>query len=173
MTTDPLAPHRAAYAHAVTARYGANDPAVEAAFAKVPREAFLGPPPWTCGAGGPLTWSRTSRPEALYQDVLVALDRAKGINNGQPSLHALCIAALHLTHTDHVLHIGAGTGYYTAILAEQAGSVDAFEIEACACRAGGDQSGAVAERDGARGKRGGTAVDGGERDLCERRRDPS
>jgi protein-L-isoaspartate(D-aspartate) O-methyltransferase len=132
MTTDadPLATCRAAYAHAVVTRYGADDPAVEAAFGKVPREAFLGPPPWTVGPGGPMSWSQTSQPEALYQDVLVALDRANGINNGQPSLHALCIAALHLTRTDRVLHIGAGTGYYTAILAELAGAVDAYEIEA-------------------------------------------
>lgn len=127
---DPLAMKRAAYAHDVLMRYGANDRGVEAAFAKVPREAFLGPPPWQVGSGGPLAWSQTSQPEALYQDVLVSLDRGKGINNGQPSLHALCIAALHLTRTDHVLHIGAGTGYYTAILAELAGSVDAYEIEA-------------------------------------------
>jgi protein-L-isoaspartate(D-aspartate) O-methyltransferase len=132
MTTDadPLASRRAAYAHEVMSRYGANDPAVEAAFGKVPREAFLGPPPWSFGSGGPMSWSRTSQVESLYQDVLVSLDRAKGINNGQPSLHALCIAALHLTRTDHVLHIGAGTGYYTAILAELAGSLDVFEIEA-------------------------------------------
>jgi protein-L-isoaspartate(D-aspartate) O-methyltransferase len=132
MTTDadPLADCRAAYAHKVLARYGTNDPAVEAAFGKVPREAFLGPPPWTFGTGGPRSWSQTSEPESLYQDLLVSLDRAKGINNGQPSLHALCIAALHLTRTDQVLHIGAGTGYYTAILAELAGSVDANEIEA-------------------------------------------
>jgi protein-L-isoaspartate(D-aspartate) O-methyltransferase len=126
---DPLTISRAAYAHAVVARYGVDDPAVEAAFAKVPREAFLGPPPWRFGDGGPIAWSETSKPEALYQDVLVSLDRAKGINNGQPSLHALCIAALHLTRTDHVLHIGAGSGYYTAILAELAGAVDAYEIE--------------------------------------------
>ncbi|HEX3992715.1 MAG TPA: methyltransferase, partial [Acetobacteraceae bacterium] len=80
MTTDadPLATHRAAYAKAVVARYGADDPAVEVAFAKVPREAFLGPSPWSCGRGGPLPWSRTSEVEALYQDVLVALDPAKG-----------------------------------------------------------------------------------------------
>jgi len=132
MTTDadPLATRRAAYAREVLARYGADDPAVEAAFGSVSREAFLGPPPWTFGSGGPLSWSRTSEVESLYQDVLIALDRAKGINNGQPSLHALCIAALHLTRTDHVLHIGAGTGYYTAILAELADSVDAYEIEA-------------------------------------------
>jgi protein-L-isoaspartate(D-aspartate) O-methyltransferase len=138
MTTDAdrLAKRRAAYAREVLARHATTDPdaafapAVEAAFAKVPREAFLGPPPWLFGSGGPLSWSTTSKVETLYQDVLVALDRGKGINNGQPSLHALCIVALHLTLADHVLHIGAGTGYYTAILAELAGSVEAFEIEA-------------------------------------------
>jgi protein-L-isoaspartate(D-aspartate) O-methyltransferase len=126
---DPLATHRAAYAHTVLARYGTQDAAVEAAFGKVPREAFLGPPPWSIGTGGPASWAQTNQPSALYQDVLVSLDRAKGINNGQPSLHALCIAALHLTRGEHVLHIGAGTGYYTAILAELAGSVDAYEVE--------------------------------------------
>ncbi len=134
---DDLAGFRTLYAREVVARYGVRDSAVEAAFAKVPREAFLGPPPWSTGAGGSgSSWSATSDPTALYQDVLVALDRSKGINNGQPSLHALCIAALRLTRSDHVLHAGAGAGYYTAILAELAGSVDAYEIEpALAARA--------------------------------------
>jgi protein-L-isoaspartate(D-aspartate) O-methyltransferase len=131
MTTDrdPLAEARAAYAHEVNTRFGPSDPAVEAAFAKVPREAFLGPPPWWFGSGGIASWSETSDPASLCQDKLIALDHAKGINNGQPSLHAHCIAALRLTRNDHVLHIGAGTGYYTAILAELVGSVDAYEIE--------------------------------------------
>jgi len=131
MTADPdhLAERRAAYAREVLALSGTDDHAVEAAFAKVPREAFLGPPPWLIGSGGTASWSTTGDAAALYQDVLVALDRAKGINNGQPSLHARCIAALDLTKQDHVLHVGAGTGYYTAILAELAGSVDAYEIE--------------------------------------------
>jgi protein-L-isoaspartate(D-aspartate) O-methyltransferase len=71
----------------------------------------------------------TSDPAELYRDVLVVLAEDRGINNGQPSLHAICIEALRLTSHDHVLHIGAGTGYYTAILAELAGSVDAYEIE--------------------------------------------
>jgi protein-L-isoaspartate(D-aspartate) O-methyltransferase len=125
---DPLAERRAAYAHEVVARYGPDDPIVEAAFAKVPREAFLGPPPWMIG--GPPSWSRTSDPESLYQDKLVSLNRVKGINNGQPSLHAVCIAAMRLTKKDRVLHIGTGTGYYTAILAELSGRVDGYEIDA-------------------------------------------
>ena len=133
---DALAARRAAYAREVTARFGANDPAVEAAFAKVPREAFAGPPPWLIGAGGADRWSMTRDPADLYRDRLISLIRDKGINNGQPSLHALSIAALKPTRLDHVLHAGAGTGYYTAILAELAGSVDAYEIEpALAARA--------------------------------------
>jgi protein-L-isoaspartate(D-aspartate) O-methyltransferase len=136
MIVDPeaLARARAAYASQVVARYGASNtayaPSVEAAFANVPREAFLGPPPWSIGTGGDSPWSTTSDPVALYQDRLVVVSREKGINNGQPSLHAACIAALRLTARDHVLHIGAGTGYYTAILAELAGAVDAYEIDA-------------------------------------------
>lgn len=126
---DPLAECRAAYASEVLAHFGTADPDVEAAFAKVPREVFLGPPPWSIGSGGTESWAVTSDPASLYQDKLVVLDGFKGINNGQPSLHARCIAALRLTPRDRVLHIGAGTGYYTAILAELAGSVAAYEIE--------------------------------------------
>jgi protein-L-isoaspartate(D-aspartate) O-methyltransferase len=127
--SDPLAKRRAQYAREVMARYETTAPRVEAAFAKVPREAFLGPPPWSFGLRGSGPWATTSDTEALYQDELIVLDRAKGINNGQPSLHAMCIAALNLSDRDHVLHIGAGTGYYTAILAELADRVDAYEIE--------------------------------------------
>ena len=125
---DHLAKVRAAYAHAIMPGHGDNQ-AVEAAFAKVPREAFLGPPPWTSGTGGFGPARETSDPEDLYQDRLFTLSRSKGINNGQPSLHAQCIAALHLTKRDRVVHIGAGTGYYTAILAELAGSLAAYEVE--------------------------------------------
>ncbi|MSP00845.1 MAG: hypothetical protein EXR07_07330 [Acetobacteraceae bacterium] len=125
-----LAECRAAYASDVVARFGGRDQAVVAAFAKVPREPFLGPPPWSIGGRGDAFWSETRDPADVYQDRLVALDHARGINNGQPSLHAMCIEALGLTPTEHVLHIGVGTGYYTAILAECAASVDAYEIEA-------------------------------------------
>jgi protein-L-isoaspartate(D-aspartate) O-methyltransferase len=131
MTAEPriLADVRTAYAHATMRLADTNDTAVEAAFAKVPRETFLGPPPWRIGSGCHDGWISCTDPGELYQDRLVALDLGKGLNNGQPSLHAKCIAALRLTKHDHVLHAGAGTGYYTAILAELADSVDAYEVE--------------------------------------------
>lgn len=72
-------------------------------------------------------------PRLLYQDVLVGLATNRGINNGQPTLHAKCLAACAPTAGESVLHVGAGTGYYTAILASLVGTtggVVAYEIEA-------------------------------------------
>src|SRR5262249_52352677 len=42
-------------------------------------------------------------------------------NNGQPWLHAMLIAAAAPRPGEHVVHIGAGVGYYTAILAHVVG----------------------------------------------------
>ena len=67
------------------------------------------------------------------QDVVVGLATERLINNGEPSLHARCLGALAPKPGEHVLHVGAGTGYYSAVLAElvgEAGRVEAYEIEA-------------------------------------------
>jgi protein-L-isoaspartate(D-aspartate) O-methyltransferase len=109
-----------------------RDLRVEAAFAEVPREDFAGPPPWRIGSGSPFGLTSADDPERLYEDVLVGIDVRRGINNGQPSLHAQSIAALGLREGETVVQIGAGAGYYTAILATlvgAAGRVIAYEIE--------------------------------------------
>ena len=149
----PDAPERSAkllafYARYVARRGGARDPRIERAFAAVPREPFAGPPPWSVfavspwGAGSPEPgYLRTpdGDPAFLYQDVLIALDPARGINIGEPSLHARCLDALAPAEGEAVLQVGAGSGYYTAILAHLVGSrgrVHAFEIDpALAARA--------------------------------------
>ena len=102
------------------------------AFAATPREDFLGPPPWPLLRGG-FTRQWTDDARELYQDVLVGLDVELGINNGQPSLHARCLAACDPRVRDTVLHVGAGTGYYSAIVAYlvgEHGRVIGYEIEA-------------------------------------------
>lgn len=71
-------------------------------------------------------------PRHLYQDVVVAIAQDRAIHNGSPSLHALCLSACEPQRGESVVHIGAGTGYYTAILSEMVGStgsVTAFEVE--------------------------------------------
>jgi protein-L-isoaspartate(D-aspartate) O-methyltransferase len=102
------------------------------AFATVPRERFVGPGPWrTLGLKGYWT-TRDTDPRHVYHNALITLDEAKGINNGQPSLWALVFDLLDVQPGQHVLHLGCGTGYYTAILAELTGPqghVIAFEIE--------------------------------------------
>jgi protein-L-isoaspartate(D-aspartate) O-methyltransferase len=56
-------------------------------------------------------------PVYLYTDDLVGILPERRINNGQPSLHAHLIHQASPRAGEHVVHIGAGTGYYTAILA--------------------------------------------------------
>jgi protein-L-isoaspartate(D-aspartate) O-methyltransferase len=129
---DRIVKRRRAYAAEITRRAGVSDPRIEAAFAAVPREDFAGPPPWRIGSGGLFGLAYAEDSARLYEDVLVAIDAARGINNGQPSLHALCIDALGLTEGETVAQIGAGAGYYTAILAALVGlkgRVIAYEIE--------------------------------------------
>ncbi len=110
----------------------AADPRVREAFAEIPREKFLGPGPWLVRTPGGHVSVPADNPALLYQDVLVALTGDGSINNGQPSLHALCLAALNVAEGETAVHVGAGTGYYTAMLARlvgAAGKVFAYEIE--------------------------------------------
>jgi protein-L-isoaspartate(D-aspartate) O-methyltransferase len=124
---------RCNYAARMLSIAGVADAAVERALAHVPREDFLGPPPWTIldQTVGAIALTDAD-PRPLYEDVLVVLDRARGLNNGSPSLHALMLHHLDVHSGDRVLHVGAGAGYYTAMLAELVGtqgSVIAIEYD--------------------------------------------
>lgn len=126
------------YARAMVGQLAVPDPALEDAFAAVPREAFMPPGRWVIlRSSGQREVLKANDPMQLYPlepypEVLVELDAAKGINNGSPSLHAHMLHALGVRRGDGVLHLGAGTGYYSAILAELAGPegrVTAVEYE--------------------------------------------
>ena len=111
------------------------------AYARVPREKYLGPPPWQIGSAdqramsltglGSLSYTPTSDPRDLYHNVVVALDAAHDINNGQPSALARWIDAMDLKPGERAYHVGCGVGYYTAIMAEligPTGSVVGVEV---------------------------------------------
>jgi protein-L-isoaspartate(D-aspartate) O-methyltransferase len=111
---------------------GSADPRFERAFELVRREAFVGPGPWHINVYQRTVKTPNADPIFLYQNVLVRLDAAKGINNGEPFLHAAWMGAVEPKAGDAICHIGAGTGYYSAILSVLAlpdGTVNAFEIE--------------------------------------------
>jgi protein-L-isoaspartate(D-aspartate) O-methyltransferase len=60
-------------------------------------------------------------PVYLYTDDVIGILPERHINNGQPSLHAHLIHRASPAAGDHVVHVGTGAGYYTAILAHLAG----------------------------------------------------
>jgi protein-L-isoaspartate(D-aspartate) O-methyltransferase len=115
---------RAAYARQILAAAVVDDDRLCAAFRETRREDFLGPPPWQIMRwfrGGDYVPAPDADPVYLYTDDLVGIVPERHLNNGQPSLHA------HLMHQaapaagDHIVHVGTGSGYYTAILAHLAG----------------------------------------------------
>ena len=134
----PLDLYRRFYADELRAVSGLRSEALVQAFATVPREAFLGSGPWQIfglNQGlGEATYRPTAdaNPEHIYHNVAVAIDAARQLNNGQPSALAPAMDALKLQRGERVLHIGAGTGYYSAVLAEVVGSegkVLAIEVD--------------------------------------------
>ena len=109
-----------------------SSPAILAAFSTVPRERFVGPGPWMIQTSGTHWFTESADPRNVYRDALIVLDAAKRLNNGQPSLWAFHLSLLDVHPGDHILHLGCGTGYYSAILAELTGphgKVVAVEIE--------------------------------------------
>ncbi|MET0576073.1 MAG: SAM-dependent methyltransferase [Mesorhizobium sp.] len=127
-----LAEVRRLYAQLMAAASGSTDPRLERIFELVPREAFLPAGPWHIRHNGRNVETPGADPAFLYQNTMVVLDAEKGINNGEPFLHAAWIGKAAPRAGDTVTHIGAGTGYYTAILAMLVlpkGRVHGFELE--------------------------------------------
>jgi protein-L-isoaspartate(D-aspartate) O-methyltransferase len=117
-----LAVIRRQYARQTLFAAGVASPALENAFAEVVRERFLGPGPWKVFRWTGYADTPDADPAWLYADVVVAIIAEQRLNNGQPSSHALWLHAADAKPGDQVVHVGAGTGYYTAILAHLVGS---------------------------------------------------
>lgn len=158
MTEAELKIVRAAYAKQILGAVGADNPRLEAAFASVSREDYLRPGPWQIFRWG-VAYRQTpsADPVYLYTDDLVGIIPERRINNGQPQLHAHLIHRANPMEGDHIVHIGTGTGYYTAIMAHTVGPkgrVTGIEIEpelAARARASfaGWQNVSIVEGDGA------------------------
>jgi len=127
---------RAEYAQEVCSAGGVRSHALVRAFAAVPRENYLGRGPWRILCPERLADGYESTadddPVHLYQNVLIAINERRWLNNGHPTTLARFLDLLAIRAGDRVLHVGCGVGYYTAIIAEivgPSGHVTAVEIE--------------------------------------------
>jgi protein-L-isoaspartate(D-aspartate) O-methyltransferase len=127
---------RQRYAEEIRANTNITSAALLKAFASVPREVFAGSGPWKVlsrvpGQMQPQAVDVTD-PTELYHDVAILLDRSRSLTNGNPGTLAPWLDALNLSTGKSVFHLGCGTGYYTAIMAEMVGPkgrVTAVEID--------------------------------------------
>ena len=137
--TSAAADYRGFYAEEIAAVAGVRSKALVRAFATVRREDFLGPGPWKLGTldSGMSPVPRyvstlDADPRRIYHNVLVCVDESRHLNNGQPSALAAWLDALDIQEGERVVHVGAGVGYYSAIIGEvvgNRGSVVAIEVD--------------------------------------------
>ena len=128
------------FAEELEAICGFRSPGLTEAFATVPRETFLPTGPWDVLSGADYTPMAVppprktvdADPRRVYHNIGIAIDPARRLFNGQPSMLASCIDSLALKSGARVLHIGAGLGYYTAIMGAVVGgtgTVIAIEVD--------------------------------------------
>jgi protein-L-isoaspartate(D-aspartate) O-methyltransferase len=124
---------RRAYARQMLGLAAVRNDRLERVFATVRREDFLGSEPWRIAQRPLGLLLPVNDPVYVYQDAVLALAPDRGVNNGSPSLHAKMLNDLAVEPGQHIAHIGAGAGYYTAILSELtglSGRVTAVEFDA-------------------------------------------
>lgn len=128
-----LEERRRAYAQEIASAAGVTTAGLEEAFASVARELFLPPGPWTVvGEREAPRQTPGADPQFVYDNVSVAIDAERQSFNGAPAFVARMIDLLTLRAGGRVLHIGAGLGYYSAIMAHvvgAAGSLVAIEVD--------------------------------------------
>jgi len=135
-----LVQQRRFYAEELDAVCAFRTPGLVDAFADVPRERFLPPGPWdvlsiadyTPGVVAPPRKTPDANPARVYHNIGIAIDVSRTLFNGHPGTLASWIDALGLEPGARVLHVGAGTGYYTAIMAHVVGAsgrVVAIEVD--------------------------------------------
>jgi protein-L-isoaspartate(D-aspartate) O-methyltransferase len=125
MTVEDLQQARTRFAKEIQHKGHIKSAALIEGLATVPRENFVGPGPWKIMRAAEMAkgyqLTPDDDPRHLYDNVLVALDERRMLNNGEPLGLLLFLDSLTLSAGDRFLHIGCGVGYYTAIAAQAVG----------------------------------------------------
>lgn len=120
-----LGAYRRFFAEEIMMAANLRTPGLVDALAAVPREQFLPPGPWVVRGDadfmGPLRKTPNDDPRFIYHNIAVGIDPGRMLFNGAPGLLCSGIDALGLDRGKRVLHIGAGAGYYTAVMAHTVG----------------------------------------------------
>jgi len=132
-----LLEQRRYFAEELQAVCGLRSQALVDAFATVPREDFLPPGPWVIRSetdyfSGAPRQTPDADARRVCHNVAVAIDPARQLFNGAPSLLGLCIDRLELAPGQRVLHVGCGLGYYSAVMARcvgPGGAIVAVEVD--------------------------------------------
>jgi protein-L-isoaspartate(D-aspartate) O-methyltransferase len=124
------------FAEEIEALANLETPSLIDALAAVPRERFLRPGPWLVRGEADITGGPRRTPDAdprhTYHNYSIAIDPERQLFNGTPSLLAAMIDRLALKAGARVLHVGAGLGYYSALLGQvvgETGRVLAIEVD--------------------------------------------
>jgi protein-L-isoaspartate(D-aspartate) O-methyltransferase len=114
------------FAEEIEAVAGLHSTALVDALGSVPRERFLPPGPWSIRSesdvGRSVRRTPDDDPRRVYHNVAIAIDPARQLFNGGPSVLASWIDAIGLRPGARILHVGCGTGYFSAVMAYCAGA---------------------------------------------------
>jgi protein-L-isoaspartate(D-aspartate) O-methyltransferase len=144
-----LALYRRFFADEIAAVAAISTSRLVEAMAEVPRERFLKPGPWLVrGEADGFAGARRTPdddPQRVYHNYSIAIDPTRQLFNGTPAFVVALIDRLTLSPGARVLHVGAGLGYYSALIGYTvgpSGRVVAIEIdEGLAREARGNLSG--------------------------------
>jgi protein-L-isoaspartate(D-aspartate) O-methyltransferase len=107
-------------------------PGIERAFRKVQRHVLFTPPYRVPADPLATAFTESDDPRVVYADTALGLDTNKTLTSDPPSTVAEQIEHLAPSEGMRVLHVGTGSGYCTALLAElvgEAGTVVGVEYE--------------------------------------------
>jgi protein-L-isoaspartate(D-aspartate) O-methyltransferase len=120
--TERLMALRRAYVAELAAHGGLKSASLLEAFAKVPRETLLPPGPWIIeAADGSFYVTKDDDIAHVLHAVGIAIDTERDLVSANPARIGRMLETANIAPGETVLHVGAGLGYFSAVMAELVG----------------------------------------------------